>query len=318
MPDLAEAPIDARLSPTCARRVEPSPARRDRLLFADRDGGDRRARDELIKRFLPLARSLARRFEHSGEPLDDLVQVASLALVKAIDRYDPARGYAFSSYAVPTILGELKRHLRNHGWAVRPPRDLQELSLRVDQAASRLSQQLDRAPTPPELAAATDSSDAHVLEALLARRARGAVSLHAPAGGADDDCVLQDTLGISDDGYARAETRVLLDGLMTDVSPRAREVLRLRFCMDLTQAEIGALVGVGEMQISRIVRKTIAQLSQLADAAGVADDTPRPQPTDEAAQIAAALSPMDGRAEFAWPGVGVCGGPVAPPARMAA
>jgi RNA polymerase sigma-B factor len=320
MPDLAEAPDEARLSPTSAMRVGRSPARRDRLLFARRDGGDRRAREELIERFLPLARSLARRYEHSGEPLDDLVQVASLALVKAIDRYDPARGYAFSSYAVPTILGELKRHLRNHGWAVRPPRDLQELSLRVDLAASRLSQQLDRAPTPPELAAATGSSDAHVLEALLARRARGAVSLHAPAAGEDDDSVLQDTLGFSDDGYARAETRAVLDGLMTGVSPRAREVLRLRYCLDLTQAEIGALIGVGEMQISRIVRKTIDQLSQMADAATLAGDPPRPQPVGVAAH-ATALAPTNGRAERAWPGArlwSVDGSVAAPPGRIAA
>jgi RNA polymerase sigma-B factor len=107
-------------------------ARIDRVLFARRDDGDLRARDELIKRFLPLARSIARRYEHAGEPLDDLIQVASLALVNAIDRYDPAQGYAFSSYAVPTIAGELKRHFRDRGWAVRPPRSLQELSLRVD------------------------------------------------------------------------------------------------------------------------------------------------------------------------------------------
>jgi RNA polymerase sigma-B factor len=269
MLDLTNEPKDTRVSPALPVRAEDTPARRDRMLFARRDS-DRRARDELIERYLPLARSLARRYEHSGEPLEDLIQVASLALVKVIDRYDPDRGYAFSSYAVPTILGELKRHLRNHGWAVRPPRDLQELTLRVDMATSRLSAQLDRAPTLAELAAATGSPEQHVIEALQARAARGAVSLHAPAGGQDDETVLQDTLGISDDGYAHAEMRVLLDELLTDVSPRAREVLRLRYSQDLTQAEIGALIGVGEMQISRIVRKTIAQLRNIAEA------TPRP------------------------------------------
>jgi RNA polymerase sigma-B factor len=272
----ATQPSEPSVCSTPSSRVEDTPARRDRILFARRDSGDRRARDELIERFLPLARSLARRYEHSGEPLEDLVQVASLALVKAIDRYEPDRGFAFSSYAVPTILGELKRHLRTHGWAVRPPRDLQELSLRVDMASARLTVQLDRAPTVPELADASGVSEQRVLEALQARAARGAVSLHAPANGHDDETVLQDTLGISDDGYARAEMRVLLDGLMNDVSPRAREILRLRFSQDLTQAEIGALIGVGEMQISRIVRKTIAQLRHIADAARMPADPPRP------------------------------------------
>jgi RNA polymerase sigma-B factor len=277
MLDLAPPPTEARVSPPCASRVEDTPARRDRILFARRDSGDRRARDELIERFLPLARSLARRYEHSGEPLEDLVQVASLALVKAIDRYEPDRGFAFSSFAVPTILGELKRHLRTHGWAVRPPRDLQELSLRVDMAAARLTTQLDRAPTVSELAEAIASTDERVLEAMQARRARGAMSLQAPASGQDDQPVLQDTLTITDDGYARAEMRVLLDELLSGVSPRAREVLRLRFSLDLTQAEIGSLIGVGEMQISRIVRKTIAQLRNIADAAGIADDAPQRQ-----------------------------------------
>ena len=267
--------LDLAAAPRRGSCVENSSARRERLLFARRDRGDRRARDELIERFLPLARSLARRYERSGEPLEDLVQVASLGLVKAIDGYDAARGYAFSSYAVPTILGELKRHLRNHAWAVRPPRDVQELALRVDLAASRLWAALDRAPTVGELAAACECSDERVLEALQARRARGAVSLQAPAGGQDEEVVLQDMLAVSDDGYARVEMRVVLDGLLSGVSPRAREVLRLRFAQDLTQAEIGVLIGVGEMQISRIVRKTIEQLHHIADAAKSAADAPQ-------------------------------------------
>lgn len=267
--------LDLGVSSVLGDRVEDASSRRDRLLFARRDDGDRRARAELIERFLPLARSLARRYVQSGEPLEDLVQVASVGLIKAIDGFDPARGCAFSSYAVPTILGELKRHLRNHAWAVRPPRELQELALRVDLAAVRLSAALDRAPTVGELAGACASSDERVLEALQARRARGAVSLQAPAGGQDEEVVLQDTLAVSDEGFARAEMRVLLDGWLSGVSPRAREVLRLRFAQDLTQAEIGALIGVGEMQISRIVRKTIEQLHHVADAAKNAGDAPQ-------------------------------------------
>jgi RNA polymerase sigma-B factor len=265
MSELISRPSNASVAPLLAGRVDGPRERVDRMLFARRDAGDPRARDELVERFLPLARSLARRFDQCGEPLEDLVQVASLALVKAVDRYDAARGCAFSSFAVPTIVGELKRHLRDRGWAVRPPRDLQELALRVDHAAERLSKELDRAPTVNELAVAVDRTDEQVLEALQARCGRSAVSLQAPARGEEDQPTLQDKLGVSDDGYERAEVSVLLDGLLACVSPRAREILRLRFEQDLTQAEIGAVVGVSQMQISRILRQAIEQLRHIAD-----------------------------------------------------
>ena len=150
------------------------------LLFERLADGDQRARDELVDRFMPLARSLARRYESSGEPLEDLVQVASLALVKAIDRFDASRGHAFSSFAVPTIVGELKRWFRDRTWAVRPPRELQELILRVDRVSVKLSQELDRAPTVAELADAAGTDEEHVLEALQARSGRGTLSIHAP------------------------------------------------------------------------------------------------------------------------------------------
>jgi RNA polymerase sigma-B factor len=245
--------------------VVDSRTRTDSRLFARRDAGDPRARTELIERFLPLARSLARRYERAGEPLEDLVQVASLGLVKAIDGYDGARGVAFSSYAVPTIVGELKRYFRDRTWAVRPPRDLQELTLRVDRAAEDLSAHLDRAPTVAQLAAATGATDEDILEALQARTAYRGLSLQAPAGGQETPTALQDTLGVSDDGYARAETRMLLDGLLAALPARSREVLRLRFEQDLTQAEIGALIGVSQMQISRIIRQAIDQVRRVAE-----------------------------------------------------
>jgi RNA polymerase sigma-B factor len=241
-------------------------AREDLRLFrAWVDGGDRRARAELIERFLPLARSLARRYERGSEPLEDLVQVASVALVKAIDRYDPARGYAFSSFAVPTIAGELKRHFRDQSWMVRPPRGIQEVTLRVEGALVRLTQQLDRSPTTGELAAAVGVADEEILEALQARSARGALSLHAPQGEPGDAMTLQDTLGAEDPDIERAEQRAQLDRLMTEISPRAREMLRMRFEEDLTQAEIGAAIGISQMQVSRILRQTIARLREIAD-----------------------------------------------------
>jgi RNA polymerase sigma-B factor len=265
MLELSDGSRSANGSAASTPRPEHPSARMDRMLFARHAAGDRHARDELIERWLPLARSVARRYERSDEPLDDLVQIASFALVKAIDRYDPALGHAFSSYAVPTIAGELKRHFRDRGWAVRPPRGLQELTLRVEGAAMRLSAQLDRAPTVGELAAATDSTDEEVLEALQARSGRDALSLQAPQGGEDQQIALQDMLGAGDDGYAHAEMRVFLDDLMTGLPRRTREILRLRFEQDLTQAEIGERFGVSQMQISRIVRQAIGQLRAIAD-----------------------------------------------------
>jgi len=241
-------------------------AREDLRLFrAWVDRGDRNARAQLIERFLPLARSLARRYERGSEPLEDLVQVASVALVKAIDRYDPARGYAFSSFAVPTIAGELKRHFRDQTWMVRPPRGIQEVTLRVEGALARLTQQLDRSPTTSELAAAVGVGDEEILEAMQARSARGALSLHAPQGEPGEAMTLQDTLGAEDPDIERAEQRAQLDRLMTEVAPRAREILRMRFEEDMTQAEIGAAIGISQMQVSRILRQTIAKLREVAD-----------------------------------------------------
>jgi RNA polymerase sigma-B factor len=237
----------------------------ERVLWARCAVGDRRARDELIERWLPLARSVARRYERADEPFDDLMQVASLALVKAIDRYDPALGNAFSSYAVPTIAGELKRHFRDRSWAVRPPRTLQELTLRVEGAATRLTAQLDRAPTVRELAAATGNSEEEILEAMHARGGRDALSLQASIGGAGEQAELQDALGAGDSGYDQAEMRVFLAELMTGLPRRAREILRLRFEADLTQSEIGELFGVSQMQISRIIRQAIGHLRNIAD-----------------------------------------------------
>ena len=265
MIELDDRPANATSSPASGARRCRYPTATERVLWARCAAGDRRSRDELIERWLPLARSVARRYQHTDEPLDDLVQVASLALVKAIDRYDPAFGNAFSSYAVPTIAGELKRHFRDRSWAVRPPRGLQELTLRVERAATRFTAQHDRAPTIRELATATDSTDEKILQALQARSGRHALSLQATIGGAADQTVLQDILGADDSGYAQAEMRVLFDDLMTDLPRRSREILRLRFQVDLTQLEIADLFGVSQMQISRIIRQAVSHLRQIAD-----------------------------------------------------
>ncbi len=237
-----------------ARRLE------DDRLFGRLRAGDAGMRDALAERFLPLARSLARRYARSSEPMDDLVQVASLALVKAIDRFDPGQGTAFSSYAVPTIVGELKRHFRDRTWTVRPPRALQELTLRVEHAVTRLSHELDRVPTVGELATALGSSEEQILEALEARGGRSGVSLQAPLNGDEDHPALQDTLGSLDDGFITAESRATLDSMMAGLSPRSLEVLRLRFKQDLNQAQIGKRMGVSQMQVSRLIRQALTQM----------------------------------------------------------
>ena len=257
---------DGGIGPQLASCPPSSRALRERALFEQyAQRRDPFTRGALVLRFLPLARSLARRYEHPSEPLDDLVQVASLALVKAIDRFEPDRGYAFTSFAVPTIVGELKRHFRDRTWAVRPPRELQELSLRLDRAAGMLAQKLDRAPTVSELARTVGTDEERVVEALQARAGRSALSLQAP--GPEEDCgpSLEDEIGDEDDGYARAESRAVLDRLMALLPARDREVLQLRFGADMTQAEIGDVLGVSQMQVSRIIRQGIGRLREVAD-----------------------------------------------------
>lgn len=235
----------------------------DAILFVRaRDHDDAQAREQLIERYLPLARRLARRYQRAEEPLEDLVQVACLGLIKAIDRFDVQREVVFSSYAVPTILGELKRHFRDRTWSVRVPRDLQELALRVDRAVTRLSVGKRRSPSIGEIAEAVDASEEQVLEALEAAGAYRAGSLDAPR--ATQDAVggesLADTLGDEDGGFRRAEERATLEPLLARISPRERVVLELRFGQDLTQAEIGERIGVSQMQVSRLIRQALARL----------------------------------------------------------
>ena len=192
-------------------------------------------RDAMIERHLGLARHLALRYSDSGEPLDDLFQVASLGLVNAVDRFDPARGIAFTTFAVPTITGELKRHFRDRGWAIHVPRDLKEAALRVKRAIS--DHRGERPPTPADLAQATGLSLEGVLEALDVAGVQRALSLDVPVG-ADEEggATLVDLLGDDDDELARAQDRTLLESLMRSVTPREREILRLRFAEDLTQS----------------------------------------------------------------------------------
>ena len=222
----------------------------------------------MVERHLGLSRHLALRYRDSGESLDDLFQVASLALVNAVDRFDPTRGIAFTTFAVPTILGELKRHFRDRGWAIHVPRDLKEAALRVRRAIA--DHRGERPPTPAELAQATGLSLEAVLEALEVAGAQRALSLDAPTGHEEEGgATLVDLLGDDDAGLARATDRTLLQSLMRSVTPREREILRLRFAEDLTQSQIGERIGVSQMQVSRILRGALARMREAArDAEG--------------------------------------------------
>src|SRR5262245_26792474 len=220
--------------------------------------------EELAERFMPLARRLAARYSGGAEPFDDLVQVASVGLVKAIDRFDPERGTAFSTFAVPTILGELKRHFRDRGWSVHVPRDVQERILKVERALTELPAKLGHAPTVQEIAARVEATDEEVLEAMHAAQGHHAVSLDAASSLADGDepAPLGDRIGEEDLSFETVEYGAAIAPVLEEISDRDREVLYLRFVEDMTQSEIADRVGVSQMHVSRILRATIDKLRE--------------------------------------------------------
>jgi RNA polymerase sigma-B factor len=227
-----------------------------RLFQAYLERGDLDARERLVERFLPLARQLARRYGAAGEPIDDLIQVASLGLVKAIDRYELDRGTAFSSFAVPTILGEIKRHFRDTGWTVRVPRTIQERRMKVNQALPALTGKLGRSPTTAEIAEHIDATSEEVLEALEAAVAYEPVSLDTPAG-TDDDETWAQSVGTEDPGYELVEYGATLAPAMSTLPKRERLILHMRFVEDMTQSQIAERIGVSQMHVSRLIRKAL-------------------------------------------------------------
>jgi len=223
--------------------------------------GDRQAAAELAERYLPLARRLALRYRNRGEPLDDLIQVASVGLVNAVQRWDPDRGTTFATFAVPTILGELRRYFRDTTWAVRPPRSAQELSLAVSKARDRLWQQGSRAPTVADIAASLGRSEEEVLDGLKAGGAHRAESLDEPiAEGGDETITSIDALGGPEPGYGRVENVLVLDQVIAILDEQARAVVRMRFLEDLLQREIAQRLGCSQMQVSRILRDSLSAL----------------------------------------------------------
>ncbi len=221
-----------------------------------------RIRGELVEIHLPLVEYLARRFRNRGEWLDDLTQVATIGLIKSIDRFDLARGVEFSTYATPTIVGEIKRHFRDKGWAVRVPRRLQELKLALTKAIGDLAQREGRAPTVAELAAHLQMSEEDVLEGLESANAYSTVSLDAPDSGDEDAPAVAESLGMLDDALEGVEYRESLKPLLERLPPREKRILLLRFFGNMTQSQIATELGISQMHVSRLLARTLTQLRE--------------------------------------------------------
>jgi RNA polymerase sigma-B factor len=227
------------------------------LLRRYHEQGDRAAREQLIERYMSLVRSLARRYASRGEQLDDLIQIGAIGLIKAIDRFDINRGVELTTYATPNIIGEIKRHFRDHGWAVRVPRGLQELSIQLMRVVEQLTGELSRSPTIAELAEATGASEEDVLEALETGRAYSPLSLSVSSSGEDDELDPLESLGSDDHEYEVSEDRAVLEPGLRVLDDRERMILQLRFYEGLTQSQIAQRVGISQMHVSRLIRRAL-------------------------------------------------------------
>jgi RNA polymerase sigma-B factor len=233
------------------------------MLFERCRGGDRLAREALVMRYMPLARTLARRYWNSSLSPEDLTQVANLALVKAIDRFDPDRARTFEAFAVPTILGELRRYFRDTSWAVHVARGAQERSKAVQDAIAQLSREHGRPPTARQLAQYLELSEEEILDGLQVAHAYTASSLDAPTqNGEAEETTLVSTLGGHDQGYEQVENNILIEAALATLTEREQRLLKLRFVHELTQAQIGEQIGVSQMQVSRLLRSTLAKLHE--------------------------------------------------------
>ena len=244
------------------RRLDPSRLKTEHLFRACHRHADQDAREQLLVRFLPLARKLARRYSHSSVPDEDLVQVASIALLKAIDRFDPDRGSAFQSFAIPTILGELRRHFRDTSWAVHVARAAQERALAVQETIDRLSARHGHSPTVQEIAVYLELSEEDVLDGMQAGRAYSTMSLDAPAPSSEDDAdaTLAGEVGSDEHGYELIETGAAIADALDGLASRERLLLQMRFAAGMTQSEIGEQLGVSQMQVSRLLARTLDTL----------------------------------------------------------
>lgn len=232
--------------------------------------GDEDAREQLVMSHLNLVRFLASKFKNRGEPLDDLVQVGTIGLIKAIDRFDPERGLEFTTFATPTIMGEIKRHFRDKGWSVRVPRRLQELSAKVNQVTDELTKDLQRSPSVEEIAAALDTTVDEVLEAMESSSAYSSVPLEGTGPGADDDAPsVIDHYATVDEDLATSDDRMVIEETVRDFSPREQEIIRMRFIEGLTQVEIARRLGISQVQVSRLLRRTLQKVQEKIDPEGL-------------------------------------------------
>lgn len=228
--------------------------------------GDQAVRDELIEAHLRLAEHLARRFSNRGVPLEDLIQVASLGLVKAVERFEPERGLEFSTFATPTIVGELKRHFRDKGWAVRVPRRIQELHVEINGLVGTLTQRFGRSPTIAELARASNTSEEEVLEAMEAAQAYRSTSIDAPSGGEESGLGLAGQLGDEDSNLFAAENKMLVSTLIDTLPKREQLLMRLRFYDGMTQTQIADRLGISQMHVSRLLARSLDELRRRLEA----------------------------------------------------
>ncbi len=230
---------------------------------------DEATREELVRRYLPFARNLALRYRGASESFDDLLQVANLGLVNAIDRFDPGRGTPFAAFAAPTILGELKRHFRDRVWTVRVPRGLHDRMADVDKAISALTVELQRSPSVGEIAAKLEVHPTDVLEVLEANHNRRPLSLDRPVGGEDEESPASEWVGGEDENFELVEDKMALEGALPHLDERERLVLRLRFVEDMTQSQIAERIGHSQMHVSRILRRTLERIrAEVAEQGG--------------------------------------------------
>ena len=274
----SQARADARHAAQAEFHDAPAPTKgrlawdkaRTRELFSRyQQQGDESARDELIMSHLNLVRFLASKFKNRGEPLDDLIQVGSIGLIKAIDRFDPSRGLEFTTYATPTILGEIKRHFRDKGWSVRVPRRLQELSAKVNQATDTLTKELQHSPSTEEVAERLNVSVDEVLEAVESSGAYSSVPLEAGGSDEDDAPAVIDHYASVDQDLVASDDRMVVADAIREFSPREREVISMRFHDGLTQAEIAKRLGVSQVQVSRLLRRTLKKVQDKIDPEGL-------------------------------------------------
>jgi RNA polymerase sigma-B factor len=242
---------------------------------------DPAAREELVRRYLPFAKNLALRYRGASESFDDLLQVASLGLVNAIDRFDPERGTPFAAFASPTILGELKRHFRDRVWTVRVPRGLHDRMAEVDKAINALTVELQRSPSVGEIAARLVVDPTDVLEVLEANHNRRPLSLDRPVGGEEDESPASEWIGDEDEGFELIEDKLALEGVLPHLDPRERLVLQLRFVDDLTQSQIAERIGHSQMHVSRILRRTLEKIrEEVAEQSGGEEPSSEDEPGD--------------------------------------